>query len=88
MAELQRRIERLEANIKQPETGIRVIFYVVTPVGKNGGVCAEFAARGVQAGRCGDRTFTRQPDETEKAFRIRVYDAVKIPDGIAVAMLE
>ena len=88
MAELQRRLDRLEAIIKPPENDDLVIFYVITPAGVNGGPCPESAARGVQSGRCGDRTFQRELNETEKAFRIRVFDAVKIPGGVAVAMLE
>ena len=78
MAEFQRRLERLEAHIKPPDIGIRVIFLIFTPAA---------ATRGVQTGQCGDRTFTREPDESEKAFRLRILDAVKIPGGVPTVLL-
>ena len=87
MAEFQRRLERLEANIKPPDIGVRVIFLVVIPAVAMGGVCPEFVARGVQSGQCGDRTFTREPDETEAAFRSRIFNAVKIPGGVPQVIL-
>ena len=51
MAELQKRLERLEASIKPADIGIRVIFLIITPAAATGGVCPEFVARGVQSGR-------------------------------------
>lgn len=87
MAELQKRLERLESVIKPSDGGIRVIFLVMTPAAPTGGVCPEFAARGVQTGECGDRTFTRKSDETEAAFRSRIADAVQIPGGIPLVIL-
>lgn len=88
MAELQKRLERLEAQIMPPDIGIKVIFIVITPAAATGGVCPQFLARGVQSGRCGDRTFTREPDETEKAFRSRIIDAVQIPGGAVTVILD
>ena len=87
MAELQRRLERLEENIKPPDIDIKIIFLIITPAAATGGVCPEFVARGVQSGQCGDRTFTRESDETEKAFRARIFDAVQIPGGVPQVIL-
>ena len=87
MADLQARLDKLEAAIKPADIGVRVIFTIITPAAATGGVCPEFVARGVQSGQCGDRIFTREPDETEAAFRSRIFNAVKIPGGVPQVIL-
>ena len=87
MAELQKRLEKLEAQIMPKTINDRVIFLIVTPSSGNGGICPAFLARGVQSGRCGDRTLTRERNETEAGFKSRVADVVRIPGGVVTVIL-